>query len=117
MLKQILLRAVIGGLFVSVFALVGDILKPKRLAGLFGAAPSVALATLLLTIGSHGKLFAATEARSMSVGAVGFFVYSCGVFWLLFRHKISALRCTLFLLPAWFLTAFGLWFVFVHGSL
>jgi hypothetical protein len=40
------LRFLIGGTIVSVFALIGDVLKPKGFAGLFGAAPSVALATL-----------------------------------------------------------------------
>jgi hypothetical protein len=55
----------VGGLFVSAFALVGDLLKPKSFAGLFGAAPSVALATLVLTIDSRGCDFAAMEARSM----------------------------------------------------
>jgi hypothetical protein len=32
------LRFIVGGTVVSVFALVGDLLKPKSLAGLFGAA-------------------------------------------------------------------------------
>ena len=41
---EILARFVIGGVVVSVFALIGDVIKPKSFAGLFGAAPSVALA-------------------------------------------------------------------------
>jgi hypothetical protein len=40
--------------------LIADVLKPKGFAGLFGAAPSVALATLALTIATLGKLYAAT---------------------------------------------------------
>jgi hypothetical protein len=32
-------RFIIGGLFVSAFAVLGDILKPKSFAGLFGATP------------------------------------------------------------------------------
>jgi Mn2+/Fe2+ NRAMP family transporter len=39
-------RFLIGGLFVSTFAVFGDCLKPKSIARLFGAAPSVTLATL-----------------------------------------------------------------------
>jgi len=31
---------------VSAFAVIGDLFKPKSFGGLFGAAPSVALATL-----------------------------------------------------------------------
>ena len=49
-MHEILIRFLIGGVVVSVFAVIGDILKPKSFAGLFGAAPSVALATLGLTI-------------------------------------------------------------------
>jgi hypothetical protein len=54
------------------FAALGDVLNPKSFAGLFGAAPSVALATLELTIAADGRLYAATEARSMIVDALAF---------------------------------------------
>jgi hypothetical protein len=72
-MMQLLFRFVVGGIMVSFFAFLADLLKPKSFAGLFGAAPSVALATLGLTILKDGKLYAATEARSMIVGAFGFF--------------------------------------------
>src|SRR5581483_7734808 len=62
-------RFILGGLIVSLFAVLGDILKPKSFAGVFGAAPSVALATLSLTIHTNGKYYAATEARCMIAGA------------------------------------------------
>lgn len=45
-------------------------LKPKGFAGLFGAAPSVALATLGLVIATDGAVVAESEARSMMAGAV-----------------------------------------------
>ena len=67
-MSQILTRFLIGGAVVSVFAIIGDLLKPKSFAGLFGAAPSVALATLGLTAASEGVAYAATEARSMVAG-------------------------------------------------
>jgi hypothetical protein len=38
-------RFLVGGILVSAFAMLGDILRPKSFAGLFGAAPSVALST------------------------------------------------------------------------
>jgi hypothetical protein len=44
--EETILRVIIGGTVVSTFALLGDVLKPRSFAGLFGAAPSVALATL-----------------------------------------------------------------------
>jgi Protein of unknown function (DUF3147) len=59
---EALIRFIIGGLLVTAFAVLGDMLKPKSFAGLFGAAPSVALATLILTIHSEGRVFASAEA-------------------------------------------------------
>jgi hypothetical protein len=48
----------------------GNILKPKSFAGLFGATPSIALATLALTIATEGSWYAALEAReSTCIGA------------------------------------------------
>jgi hypothetical protein len=46
-------RFLIGGVAVSLFAVLGDLLRPKSFAGLFGAAPSVALATLGVALGLH----------------------------------------------------------------
>ena len=43
---ELIFRFIVGGLVVSFFAVIGDMLKPKSFAGLFAAAPSVALATL-----------------------------------------------------------------------
>ena len=52
---ELIYRFIIGGIVVSLFAIIGDVLKPKSFAGLFGAAPSVALATLSLTVLRNGK--------------------------------------------------------------
>ena len=106
---DIVLRFVIGGLFVTAFAVIGDLFKPKTFAGLFGAAPSVALATLALTIGKEGKPFAALEARSMLAGAAALFLYSLVVSRLTMRLRWPALRATLAALVVWFGTAYGLW--------
>lgn len=114
MLIQLLIRFLIGGLFVCVFAAISDILKPKSFAGLFGAAPSVALATLYLTISSHGRVYAATETRSMIAGAVAFFVYASCASWLLLKHKFSSLLITVSLIPVWLAVSFGLWFVLLR---
>ena len=59
------IRFFAGGLIVSLFAMVADILRPKSFAGLFGAAPSVALATLPLAFWRHGGGYVSIEARSM----------------------------------------------------
>ena len=113
-MTELLLRALIGGAVVSLFALIGDLLKPKRFAGLFGAAPSVALATLGLTIVTKGKDYAAIETRSMIGGAVAFFIYACLVCWIMMRYKPPAKLVTLLGLAMWLGTASALWFVWLR---
>ena len=51
---EYVIRFLAGGIVVSAFALLGDILRPKSFAGLFGAAPSVGLATLTLALLKQG---------------------------------------------------------------
>jgi hypothetical protein len=107
---EIVIRFAVGGAVVSVFAFIGDLLKPKSFAGLFGAAPSVALATLGLTVATQGKGYAAYEARSMMAGAVAFFVYASVVSWVLMRYKPKALWVAMSAIPVWFAVAFGSWY-------
>lgn len=113
-MKVILIRFLIGGTAVSVFAVLGDVFKPKSFAGLFGAAPSVALATLGLTIASDGRLYAASEARSMIAGGIALFVYASCVSWTLMRTQFSALQVTISTLPIWGAFAFGIWYVWLR---
>lgn len=96
---------------VSLFAALGDILRPKSFAGLFGAAPSIALATVGLTIFQDGKAYAVLECRSMILGAVAFFAYALLVGWVLRRYKPHALFASLALMPTWFAISLGLWFL------
>jgi hypothetical protein len=102
-------RFLIGGLVVSAFAIIGGLFKPTSFAGLFGAAPSVALATLSLAIATDGKQYASTECLSMIAGALAMGVYCLVVSRLLMRRRMSALRATLTASPVWFAVAFGLW--------
>ena len=111
-MTELLLRFLIGGLVVSSFAAVGDIVQPKSFAGLFGAAPSVALATLALTISKDGRMYSALEARSMLAGAAALWVYAQSVRWLLKHCGVRALKATLIALPLWFGTAFICGFAF-----
>jgi hypothetical protein len=114
LLKELVLRFLIGGAVVSAFAVLGDIFKPKSFAGLFTAAPSIALATLALTVSTEGPLVAATESRSMMAGAVAFFVYASCASWLLMRYKFSALAVTSFLILVWLFAALGLWWLWLR---
>jgi hypothetical protein len=96
---------------VSAFAVLGNLFKPKSFAGLFGAAPSVALASLGLTISSKGASHASLEARSMQAGALALCCYSLAVAFLLKRGRVPALGATLLSLPLWFAVSFGVWWV------
>jgi hypothetical protein len=87
---EIVVRFIAGGFIISVFALIGDVLKPKTFAGLFGAAPSVALVTLFL-------------------GALAFLIYASSVSYLLMRKKYPALFAAVPLLLLWLGVAVGLW--------
>ncbi|PYY10891.1 MAG: hypothetical protein DMG61_20665 [Acidobacteria bacterium] len=110
---DIAIRFIIGGLFVTAFAVIGDVLKPKSFAGIFGAAPSVALATLGLTIAKNGKAYAALEARSMLAATGALLVYCVLVTWLLKRDHLHALAATSSAILAWFIVAFGAWYVWL----
>jgi hypothetical protein len=111
MFELIVFRMVVGGVVVSGFAVLSDVLKPKRFAGLFGAAPSIALATLALTAGTKGKLYAASAAHSMIAGAAALGVYTYCIFQLMLKSKRSALAVTLSLIPLWAVVAVGIWYV------
>jgi vacuolar-type H+-ATPase subunit I/STV1 len=107
-------RFVIGGVVVSAFAIVGGLFRPTSFGGLFGAAPSVALATLGLAILKEGKDYASVECRSMMAGAVALGVYSLVVTQLLMRLRLSTSNATLSAMLIWFVTAFGLWLIFLR---
>src|SRR5712675_586582 len=78
-MTEYVIRFLVGGAVVSAFAMLGDLLRPKSFAGLFGAAPAVALA-----------------------------VYSVVVCHLLVRAKLRAVTATLLSLIVWVIVAFGL---------
>ena len=113
---ELLLRFIVGGVVVGLFATLGDILRPKSFAGLFGAAPSIALATIGLTIHQDGKAFAALEARSMMLGALAFCVYAAATSWVLRRSRLRTLVATTALMPVWFGVSLGLWFLIMGRS-
>ena len=113
MIVELLLRFVVGGVVVSVFAMLGGALKPKSFAGLFGAAPSVALATISLTVMKKGAPYAAVEARSMVLGALAFLLYAWLVCYLLMRRRVHVLATTGLLLIVWVASALALWLVFL----
>ncbi len=74
-LGELSIRFLLGGAIVSAFAAVGEGWKPKTFGGVFGAAPSVALASLALAYHEKGAGYVRSEALPMLIGAVAFHVY------------------------------------------
>jgi hypothetical protein len=107
-MTEYVVRFLVGGIVVSAFSMLGDFLRPKTFAGLFGAAPSVALATLGITVYGHGADYAAQQSWAMTAGALALAVYSVVVCQLLIRARLRAAPATLLSLVVWLFVAFGL---------
>ncbi len=101
------LRFIAGGIAVSAFAALGDALRPKSFAGLFGAAPSIALATLLVTLSKVGAGYVAVEGRSMIVGAAALAAYSWVICLLLKKFMVTSWAAALSAIIVWFAVALG----------
>lgn len=69
-------RAMLGGVFVVLFALIAEAVSPKRFAGLFAGAPSVALGSLLIGLTVSRPQVLATETLAMIAGAAGFVAFT-----------------------------------------
>lgn len=113
-MTDIIIRFFLGGVIVTIFAVLGDLFRPKSFAGLFGSAPSVALATLALTSAEHDNFYLSVEGESMVAGAVAMAVYSQLVSWLMIRYKMHALLVTVLAILPWFCVSFGLWAIFLR---
>jgi hypothetical protein len=107
-MTEYVLRFMVGGVVVSAFAMLGDMLRPKSFAGLFGAAPSVALATLGIAVHRYGADYAAQQTWAMTAGAIALAVYGVVVCQLLIRARLRAAPATLLSLVVWLIVAFGL---------
>jgi uncharacterized membrane protein (GlpM family) len=95
----LLAKGLAGGLLVVAFALLSEGLSPKRFAGLFSAAPAVAIAGLTITVLDKGAHDAHESAAGMIAGAVGMAAYAAAVIPLL--RRTSALRAAGLSLGAW----------------
>lgn len=101
----VLVKAVAGGALVLLFSLLGGALRPKWFAGLFSAAPSIAIASLTVTVIGKGDYDAGQSALGMMFGAAGFVVFALLAVPLLRRMRAaaaSALACL-----AWAVVAIG----------
>lgn len=105
-------KALAGGTLVVAFAAIGELLRPRGLAGLFAAAPSVALASLAVTCLATGAGSAATQATAMVAGSVALSAY-CLV-GIESVKRLGAMRGAIAASAAWFAVAIGLWAVMLR---
>jgi hypothetical protein len=110
-MSEYVIRFLLGGVIVSAFAVLGDVLRPKSFAGLFGAAPSVALVTLGIAVVRHDAAYASTQSSAMVSGAVALAFYGVVVCHLLMHVRMRALPATVLGVAAWLRAVFGLWAV------
>jgi len=110
-LIAVALKALAGGTLVVAFSGLGDVLKPKAFAGLFGAAPSVALASLAVTVLTSGPVKAAVSARGMIAGAVGMVAY-CIAATILVR-RFGALGGSVLAWVAWVVPSVLVYWIFI----
>jgi hypothetical protein len=64
----VLAKGLVGGVFVAAFALIGESVQPKSFAGLFSAAPSIALAALTITLLTDGSSDAKDQTLATWLG-------------------------------------------------
>lgn len=107
---EYILRFIIGGVVVSVFSVISDMLRPRTFSGLFGAAPTIALATLSIVYFTKSASKVATEGRSMLAGAVGLLVYALITRFLIKNQRLKALPAAIVAYLGWFAAAGLLWF-------
>jgi uncharacterized membrane protein (GlpM family) len=96
-------KGLAGGCLVVVFALLSQTLTPKRFAGLFSAAPAVAIASLTIGLLDKGPLDVKDASRGMIAGGVAMALYAAVVIPMLRRTKAS--RAAALALIAWFAAA------------
>jgi hypothetical protein len=106
------LKALAGGGLVVGFSGLGDVLKPKAFAGVFGAAPSVALASLVITVYTGGASKAATSAHGMIAGAVGMVCYCIAASALV--KRFGALGGSVLAWVAWLVPAVFFYWLFIR---
>jgi uncharacterized membrane protein (GlpM family) len=83
-------KGLAGGFLVLAFALLSESVEPKRFAGLFGAAPAVAIAGLAVTLVSKGAHDARENSIGMLAGCLGMFCYAAVTVALLKRTRAVA---------------------------
>jgi uncharacterized membrane protein (GlpM family) len=101
-------RGLLGGVLVVMFSLLSEVLRPKSFAGLFGAAPSIALGALTITAVSRSPAVAREQSLAMIVGAVAMILYCAAA--IPSVDRLGALRGSLLAIGVWFAVALAGYF-------
>jgi hypothetical protein len=106
------LRGLAGGGLVVIFALIGEVVAPKAFSGLFSSAPSVAVASLAITVGFESVARARQESVGMVTGGIG--MAACCVVSAAAIPRVRALWGSAAAWLAWVAVGLGLyWAVFI----
>ncbi len=103
------LKGVLGGLIVVLFSVVGEVLRPRSVAGVTSGAPSVAIASLSITALTMGAGAAASQSLGMIAGASALVVWClCGLDTI---KRFGALKGSILATLVWLGVACALWAV------
>jgi hypothetical protein len=108
------LRGLAGGLLVVAFALIAEVVDPKAFAGLFAAAPSVAIASLAITVLTESASKARESSIGMVVGGIG--MAACCVAAVGSISRLKAIWGSLVAVMAWGVVALGLYAAVFVGA-
>jgi hypothetical protein len=100
-------KSLLGGRVVVGFSLLGHAGHPKRFAGLFAAAPSVAVASLALTVAVKGPAATVPYTQGILIGSAGMLAYCLVSLYLIGR--LRALLGSVLVWLAWLVVAGGLY--------
>ena len=106
------IRVLAGGCLVVAFAMLSDMLKPKMFSGLFGGAPSVATASLLVSGLAMGPAKDEKYGTGMIAGAIGLVAYSLAAA-LAVKH-LGAVAGSIVAWIAWVVPAAALYWFFLR---
>ena len=106
------LRALAGGGLVVAFSLISTVVRPKAFAGLFASAPSVAVASLAVTVLFEGASAARRSSIGMVAGAIG--MAACCAIAVGAIPRLKSLWGSVVAVGGWAVVALGLyWAVFI----
>lgn len=107
----LVVKGCLGGLFVVIFAALSEPLEPKSFAGLFAAAPSIALGALVVTGITKGTHSVQEQSSAMVFGAIAMICYCTTA--VACVERFGALRGSVVAFAAWGAVAGGSYLAFL----